>query len=231
VKRAGVRVRARKGYWAASPDEAMRAALLAKIDAPKRVVPPEPAPHVSRLIRPWFGVSRGAAGTSRVTFVWEPAARVPGDRARRQVARLILTARSSDGTVLFEGPVAPTGPAAIDDPAATPSRVVLDMPPGRLRLRMSIQDAASQVLDQDVREVSVRDLRGDVAVGTPQVLRARNAREFRTLDALEAVPVASREFSRTERLLIRFQAVRPRWGAACGVREAARPAPATRCAS
>ena len=209
VKRAGVRVRARKGYWAASPDEAMRAALLAKIDAPKRVVPLEPAPHVSRLIRPWFGVSRGAAGTSRVTFVWEPAARVPGDRARSQVSRLILTARSSDGTVLFEGPVAPTGPAAIEDPAATPSRVVLDMPPGRLRLKMSIQDAASQVLDQDVREVSVRDLRGDVAVGTPQVLRARNAREFRTLDALEAVPVASREFSRTERLLIRFQAYGP----------------------
>ena len=144
-----------------------------------------------------------------MTFVWEPAARVPGDRVRRQVARLILTARSSDGTVLFEGPVAPTGPAAIDDPAATPSRVVLDMPPGRLRLRMSIQDAASQVLDQDVREVSVRDLRGDVAIGTPQVLRARNAREFRTLDASEAVPVASREFSRTERLLIRFQAYGP----------------------
>ena len=57
------------------------------------------------------------------------------------------------------------------------------MPPGRLRLRMSIQDAAAQVLDQDVREMSIRDLRGDVAVGTPEVLRARNAREFRTLDA------------------------------------------------
>jgi hypothetical protein len=57
--------------------------------------------------------------------------------------------------------------------------------------------------------VSVRDLKGDVAVGTPQVLRARNAREFRTLDAGDAVPVASREFSRTERLLIRFQAYGP----------------------
>jgi VWFA-related protein len=209
VKRAGIRVRARRGYWTAPPDEALRAALLTKMNEPKRAAPPEPAPHVSTLIRPWFGVSRGDAGKSRVTFVWEPAARVPGERARRSVARLQLTARSADGTVLFDGPVAPTGPAAIDDPAATPSRAVFDMPPGRLRLRMAIQDAASQLLDQDVRELSIRDLRGDVAIGTPEVLRARNAREFRTLDAQAAVPVASREFSRTERLLIRFQAYGP----------------------
>ena len=40
-------------------------------------------------------------------------------------------------------------------------------------------------------------------------MRARNAREFRTLEAEAAVPVASREFSRTERLLIRFQAYGP----------------------
>jgi hypothetical protein len=142
-------------------------------------------------------------------FVWEPATRVPGDRVRHTVARLVLTARSSDGAVLFEGPVAPTGPAAIDDPAAIPSRAVFDLPPGRLRLRMSIQDAASTVLDQDVRDLSVRDLKGDVAVGSLEVLRARNAREFRTLDADGAVPVASRVFSRSERLLIRFQAYGP----------------------
>lgn len=209
VKRPGLRVRARKGYWGAPPDEALRAALLAASNEPKRVVPPEPAPHVSTLIRPWFGMSRGAGGKTRVTFVWEPAARVPGDRVRRTVSRLVLTARSTDGTVLFEGPVAPTGPAAMDDPAATPARAVFDMPPGRLRLRMSIQDAASTVLDQDVRDLSIRDLRGDVALGTPEVLRARNAREFRTLDVEAAVPVASREFSRTERLLIRFQAYGP----------------------
>jgi hypothetical protein len=86
---------------------------------------------------------------------------------------------------------------------------VFDVKPGRLRLRMSIQDAASQQLDQDVREISVRDLRGEVAVGSLQILRARNAREFRALDADAAVPVASREFSRAERLLIRFQAYGP----------------------
>src|SRR4030095_1319823 len=172
-------------------------------------VPPEPAPHVSTLIRPWFGVSRGPGGMSRVTFVWEPAARVPGERVRGQVSRLILNARSSDGTVLFEGPVSPTGAGTIEDQGGTPARVVFDVKPGRLRLRMSIQDAASQQLDQDVREISVRDLRGEVAVGSLQILRARNAREFRALDADAAVPVASREFSRAERLLIRFPAYGP----------------------
>ena len=55
--------------------------------------------------------------------------------------------------------------------------------------------------------MSIRDLRGDVAVGTPEILRARNAREFRAIDGqAAAVPVASREFSRTEHLLIRFRA-------------------------
>jgi hypothetical protein len=60
-----------------------------------------------------------------------------------------------------------------------------------------------------VRDLAIRDLRGEVAIGTPEVMRARNAREFRTLEAEAAVPVASREFSRTERLLIRFQAYGP----------------------
>ena len=75
---------------------------------------------------------------------------------------------------------------------------------------MKIQDASGQAVDSDVREIAVRDLRGAVAIGTPEFLRARNAREFRTLDsAPEAVPVSSRQFSRTERLLVRFPAYAP----------------------
>ena len=207
LKKPGVRVHARKGYWTASPDEVLRAAILARLDEPKKSVPLEPAPHVSPLIRPWVGMSRGDDGKTRVTIVWEPAGRVPGDRSRQlPPSRIMLTAKAGDGTMLFDGPLRPTGPAAMDDPATTPSRASFEVKPGRLRLRMDIQDAAAQVLDRDVRDISIRDLRGDVAVGTPEVLRARNAREFRTLDVDAAVPVASREFSRTERLLIRFRA-------------------------
>jgi VWFA-related protein len=209
--RGGIRLRARKGYVGPSPDDTLRATLLARANEPKKPVPLEPAPHVSPLIRPWFGISRGPSGTPRVTFVWEPAARIPGDRSvAKTPTKLVFTARAADGTVLFDGPVAATGPATIDEPGATSARAVFDVSPGRLRLRMSIQDVTSRVLDVDIRDIAVRELKGDVVLGTPEVLRARNAREFRTLSAADsAVPVASREFSRTERLLIRFPAYAP----------------------
>ena len=117
-------------------------------------------------------MSRGDDGKTRVTFVWEPAARVPGERVRHSARRLVLTALAADGSVLFEGAVAPTGPAALDEPGTTPVRAVFDVAPGRLRLRMTIQDVAAQEIDRDVRELSIRDLRGGVAIGTPEVLRA-----------------------------------------------------------
>jgi hypothetical protein len=208
--RPAVRIRARRGFVAASPDDLLRATLLAHANDPKPAAPLEPAPHVSPLIRPWFGISRGSTGKSRVTLVWEPAARVPGDRGvAKNPARLMVTARTVDGTVLFDGPVAATGPGAVEEPGAMSAQAIFDMPPGRLRLRMSIEDLTSRVLDVDVRDIAIRELKGDVAIGTPEVLRARNAREFRLLETGSGVPVASREFSRTERLLIRVPTYGP----------------------
>lgn len=209
VKRSGARVRARKGYFALSPDDVLRAALLAKASEPVPVVPLEPAPHASPLIRPWFGSSRGADGKTRVLFVWEPAARLTGERNRRVPYRIVLTALAPDNSVLFEGVVMPTGPGLLDDSPIASSRAVFEAPPGRVRLRMAIQDAAQQLLDTDVRSVAVRDFRSGVTIATPEVMRARNAREFRSLDTELAVPVSSREFSRTERLMIRVRAYGP----------------------
>lgn len=208
VKRAGVRLRARKGYYAPTPDELMRARLLALGTTPLRPPPPlEPPRHISPLITPWFGVSRGAEGKTRVTFVWEPVARVPGDRTPRQPSRLVLEARAADGSTAYEGPVLAAGPARVEAADDGRARAVFEVPPGRLRLRMSIEDAAAQVLDTDIRDLAVRDLNASIVLGSPEILRARTARDFRALEAdPDAVPVAARAFSRAERLLIRFTA-------------------------
>jgi VWFA-related protein len=210
VKRARVQVRARSGYWAPSASDRLGAELLARAPGPP-VIRLDPPRRISPLIQPWFGLSLGKDGKTRVTFVWEPSIAVPGDRARRSTAaRLELTALGAGDSVIFEGSVLPTGPGMIEAAGSEPLRAVFDVAPGPLRLRMKIQDASRQDVDSDVRQILVRDLRGAVAIGTPEFLRARNAREFRAIGSSpEAVPVSSRQFSRTERLLVRFPAYAP----------------------
>ena len=202
VRRPGVQLRARKGYWATLADSAWRSRLSTSAQAAR---PPELPRRTSPLIRPWFGLSRGAAGKTRVSFVWEPAARVPGDRSRTLApVRIMLKASKPDGTLIFEGAVRPTGSSTPAGPDGEPPQAVFEAAPGRLRVQMSIEDAASRVVDTDVRDVVVGPLSGPLVLGTAEVLRASSARAYRALEAdANAAPVAARVFSRTERLLIR----------------------------
>ena len=207
VKRPGAVVRARKGYWTASPDEALRVAILAKANEPKVVVPLEPAPHASPLIHPWFGVSRGENGKTRVTFVWEPAAHVPGDRVRRTVSRIEFQAKLSDGTVLYEGPVAPTGPGVIDSrrrrrlASCSTSRrtaALAHVDPGH-----GVDgDGSGRARDVDPRPEGRRgDRHAAICARAASAIFARSTTRRRC--------VSSREFNRAERLLIRFRAYGP----------------------
>lgn len=199
VGRAGATVRARRGYWPLSAED-FRGRGVAAATPTTRL--PEPPRRISPLVRPWFGMERGAAGTTRVSFVWEPAAIIPGDRSMPQrPARVALTVSRPDGTAVFEGLVLPAGA----DPAAEARpRAVFELPPGRLRVQMAIEDASSRLLDVDVRDLVVIPFQGPVAIGTAEVLRSRNAREFRALAGNpDAPPVASRQFSRSERLILR----------------------------
>lgn len=195
VRRPGVQVRARKGFWATTPDEVQRAQMMAHTNDARPVVAPEPPRHASPLIRPWVGIARGNNGKIRVTFVWESSGTVPGDRGVKVPARLEMKAVGSDGVTVFQGPVRER------------SSVMFDVPPGRVTLSSAVEDSAERKLDSDVRDVIVRDLRGNVVLGTPQVFRTRTARDLRELREDSApVPVASREFSRTEHLVIRVPA-------------------------
>jgi hypothetical protein len=75
-----------------------------------------------------------------------------------------------------------------------------------------VEGAASEILDSEMREFTVPDLTSPQAVlGTPEVFRARTVRDLQQLKAdPRAVPIATRDFSRADRLLIRV----PAWGPA-----------------
>ena len=167
-------------------------------------------------IRTWIGTSRGADGKTRVTLVWEPMPRVAGDRNARSEApsRVMVTAVGPDGAPYFRGRVPEVAPAAPPGAGAAPagaSRVTFEANPGKVQLRLSVEGSSSQVLDVETREIAIPDLTAaDVILGTPQLLRARTARDLQQIKVNpDAVPVATRDFSRADRLVVRVPAYGP----------------------
>jgi VWFA-related protein len=226
VKRPGVEVRARKGYWAYTAED------VAKATAPARA---EPKPAVSNALnaiaepargRParfWVGTDRGAAADkARVTFAWEPiTASTAGDRggASDAASRVMLTATTSDGRSVFRGrvpdeapPPAPTSTDGTNGSAPPPpaggASVSFDAPPGPLALRIMVEGGHGQVVDSTTQDLTVPDYTKTTAsIATPRVYRVRTARELLLVKKdLQATPTAGRDFSRAERIFIRFDA-------------------------
>jgi hypothetical protein len=78
-------------------------------------------------------------------------------------------------------------------------------------VRLTIEGDGTGTLDVDDRDVEVPDLSApEVIITTPRVWAARTAREFTALTSgTTPAPTLTREFRRTERLLVRFDALAP----------------------
>ena len=208
VKRPGVQVRHRQGYWAYSEADVKRAMAPPKAGPPAEVTRALAAiaPMTNRrYIRTWIGNDKGADGQTRVTLLWEPLPPAPGVK-RDEPRRVTVLATSAAGDIVYRGKV-PTE-------LATPGNggiVRFQAPPGKLDLRLTVEGDGTGTLDSEDRDLVVPDLTApEVILSTPKVWFARNAFEFNKLTAgTPPAPSATRDFRRTDRLLIRFDAYAP----------------------
>ena len=214
LKRRGLDVRARKGYWALTDADVVRATTVIP-DTPKPIQQAlasiATSVRAGKYVRTWLGTARGESGKTQVTLVWEPLPRRPGAPGTQPDAGNVrLIAATMDGDLVFRGQTreaAAASAARVGTPDPDTQRLVFEAAPGDLELRMTVAGASGGgMLDREIRTITVPDLTSpDAAISTPRVYRGRTALDFRAIAAdADAVPTAAREFSRKERLLIRF---------------------------
>jgi VWFA-related protein len=195
--------RSRGGYVAPLSAELRRAAREAAAGGP---VLPTRLLRRSPLIDVWSGVTSATATQGRVVVTWEPGRNTVGT-SRSSAARVTLKATTREGTVLFEGMIAPMRVGGAADATAT-DRAEFDAPAGRVQLDMAILGISGEKLDFDARDLEVPAMQGTAPLLLPAILIAtQSAREFREVTAdASAAPDPSRQFRRTERLVIRVPA-------------------------
>ena len=164
----------------------------------------------SAPVRVWLGAARGDAGKAdrhvrrgrrRRDTVSDPADAI--DHVTR------ASRHRSTGDEAVRGP----GRRAIRRRRAPPARVTFDAPPGRVRLHIVGGERARACASTPTTATS--RCRTSRRAGAADHRRrsssaARTARDIQQLRAAPApLPTATRAFSRTERLLVRFQAYGP----------------------
>ncbi len=211
VKRPNIEVRARKGYWAYTAEEVEKASAAPKPGPPRAVsmaleeMATIVEPGSRRSLNLWVGARRGPNEKALVTLVWEAGA-TPGEPADA-IDKVTVTAHAISGEALLSN-------AAVARDAARPrpgGSVTFEAPAGAVQVRAIAENGRGHRLDTEEMSYDVPDFTTPgPTLSAPMLYRARTAREIQDLRAVpDAPPTTSRQFSRTERLLLRFDAYGP----------------------
>jgi VWFA-related protein len=203
VKRPGIDVSARNGFWAPSVGELTKAAE----DAAAAELPPpvsrafgELTPSNSkRAVDYWIGIAPGAEGACAVSLAWAPR-EVDDDRL---TVTSVAVEASLNGDVLHNDALPLSG-------------LTLPVKPGTLQLSFVGKNADGDIVDRERRDVAIPNpARTTLALSTPAIWRARSPLEYRAMSAPEAATrgmFAGREFRRSDRVIVRIDA----YGTAAG---------------
>ena len=190
LKRRGLDVRARSGFWAPAPAEIERARATAEA-----AVLPSPIADAFSSLTPagsprqvdiFAGTRPLVDGRVQVSLAWARRSSDP----RNTPARVTVIARGN--AVVFDGEVKPDGTTFETD--AT-----------KLQLAFIVLAANGDVLDRVARTVDASAMSGALMFATPVVYRTATVAQARAMqEPAPAVPIhAGREFVRTDRVFVR----------------------------
>lgn len=200
VKRPGVHVLARQGYYAPSTKE-----LEAAAEASSRVLEPHVAGALRTLARQeqnkrpadiWTGLSRLPDNRTRVVVAWDPVDPPPNVPVASLDVEL-LPAKNAAGQ-----PAQPLPAPVAGGPPRRAAAFEADEGPVSLRFTARARDGSE--IDRWVTTLTAPDWQASpVSMSTPRLYRARSLPEWRALQsAPDPVPTAVREFVQGDRVLV-----------------------------
>jgi len=208
VKRGGIKVAAREGYYAPSSKEIENAAVVAARKLPPAVSAAQETLQNSepgrRSVEVWAGVSRGEDGRGRVVVTWGPPD-IPDPLPITAVDMQVFPPKTNT-------PVAPVqtlkaGPAGS---GLTPIGT-LPLDAGDYDLRLQARTADNSIADRWAQPLHVPDFStAAVSLATPIFYRAKSLPEFRAIRAARTPPPTMvRQFAHADRVLIDVECYTP----------------------